>query len=153
MLQKRKGNAETCHKINKERKEKTLQSIRNAVKELISFGYKPSVKQIQNLTGLSYSAFQLPHIKNLLIELKIGKYGAKQTTKELENINIDDFLALEKKHTKQKEQIKLQKKTINSLLSSEENLKKENAILRMEIYTLKLFQDINTPSQRNSKNN
>lgn len=142
MLNRKKGNPNQLKIINEQRKEKTLKLIRSAVEDIKSSGYEVTIQNIMEYTSLSRGTFSLNHIIELLKELKIGKYGKVRIDKELDEINIEDFIKLEKELSKKEKQIEKQKISLKSLTKKNTELLEENNILRMNIYEIQLKKDI-----------
>ncbi len=149
MLSNKRGNPETLKAYNQQRKDNTLNAIKKAVEELESLGYQPTIKMIMNITHLSRGTFQLDHVKELMQELKIGKYAKLHISKN-EHINIDEYLKLNKQLISKDKQISKQKLKIKQLSKMNNELNEENSILRMKIYELMLEKDLLAPSKSNN---
>lgn len=58
----------------KARRQETVNSIKEAIKDLEDEGYFVSIKQIMERTGLSRAVFNKPHVEEILKEKGVGKY-------------------------------------------------------------------------------
>lgn len=146
---KKRGNPQKLKEINKQRREKTLNSIGNAVGELKSLGFQPTIKRIMEITTLSRGTFELDHIKELMIDLKIGKYAKLQIDNPENKIEYDEYIKLNKEVLLKDKQIEKQKRVIKKLEKQNDENIKENEILRMKIYELQLEKDILMPLKIN----
>lgn len=142
ILNRKKGNPQKLEEINLQRREKTLNSIRNAVEELEILGLIATIPRIMEITNLSRAAFDLTHIKELLQELRIGKYSKLKVLNQKNEISYDDYIEIHKQLNSKEKQIKKQKSFIESLKKKNEKLIEENQELMMKIYELELKKDL-----------
>lgn len=142
MQNRKKGNPKKLQEINFQRREKTINSIRKAVEELETLGLIPTITKIMEITNLSRGAFELNHIKELLQELKIGKYSKLKVLNKKNEINYDDYIEIYKKLNSKEKQIEKQKSFIESLNKKNKKLIEENQELMMKIYELELKKDL-----------
>ena len=142
ILNKKKGNPQKLKEINLQRRERTINSIRNAINELETLGILPTISKIMEITNLSRGTFELIHIKELLQELKIGKYSKLKVPNLKNQIDYDEYLKIQKELILKEKQIEKQKSLILNLNQKNKNLLEENQELIMKIYELELTKDL-----------
>lgn len=131
------------------RREQTLTLIRSVVKDLRQTGTPVTRKNLQKYTGLSDATFSLPHVKELLKELKVLQFSERKVIEEpdpvkveIEAISSENGRLLKKKDTLERT-IELQKKQIDELKQVNSQLNHEVMLLRgkflqaMELLELK----------------
>ena len=120
----------------KKRREETLSLIREVVTDLEQTGTPVTRKNLRKYTGLSDGTFSLPHVKELLKELKVCQFSERKTV-DAPNPIASEMTAVCAERDRLLKKTQVLERTIGIQKDSLEKLKETNEQLSHEVLLLR----------------